>query len=53
MRAGIAAFLVLYSIYGLTRPALKPIQAGTAADIAVGFFSGLLGAMAGFPGSSS
>ena len=50
MRMGIAAFLALYSIYGLTRPALKPIQAGTAADITVGFFSGLLGAMAGFPG---
>jgi len=50
MRMGIAAFLALYSIYGLTRPALKPIQADTAADITVGFFSGLLGAMAGFPG---
>ncbi len=50
MRAGIAAFLVLYAIYGLTRPALKPIQAGTVADIAVGFLSGLLGSMAGFPG---
>ncbi len=50
MRAGIAAFLVLYAIYGLIRPVLKPIQAGTAADIAVGFLSGLLGAMAGFPG---
>lgn len=50
MRAGIAAFLVLYSIYGLIRPVLKPVQAGTAADIAVGFVSGLLGAMAGFPG---
>ncbi len=50
LRMGIAAFLVLYSIYGLARPALKPIQAGTAADISVGFLSGALGAMAGFPG---
>ena len=50
MRAGIATFLVLYSIYGLTRPALKPVQAGVAADVAVGFLSGALGAMAGFPG---
>ena len=50
MRAGIAAFLVLYSIYGLARPALKPIQAGAAADAAVGFVSGAVGAMAGFPG---
>ena len=50
MRMGIAAFLVLYSIYGLTRPALKPIQAGVVADTAVGFASGAVGAMAGFPG---
>ena len=50
MRMGIASFLVLYSIYSLARPALKPIQAGALADIAVGFLSGVLGAMAGFPG---
>ena len=50
MRMGIATFLALYAVYGLTRPAIKPIQAGTGADIAVGFVSGLLGAMAGFPG---
>ena len=50
MRMGIAAFLVLYSIYGLARPALKPIQAGVLADTAVGFVSGAVGAMAGFPG---
>jgi uncharacterized protein len=50
LRMGIAVFLVLYAIYSLTRPALRPIEGGTAADVAVGFFSGLLGSMAGFPG---
>jgi uncharacterized protein len=50
MRFGIGLFLVLYAIYGMTRPVIKPIQAGTTADIAVGFLSGLLGSMAGFPG---
>jgi uncharacterized protein len=50
LRMGIAVFLVLYAIYSLTRPALKPIEGGIAAEIAVGFFSGLLGSMAGFPG---
>lgn len=50
LRAGIAAFLVLYAIYGLVRPAIGPIRAGAAADTAVGFVSGVLGAMAGFPG---
>ena len=39
LRIGIAAFLVLYSIYGLMRPALRPIRAGAAADTAVGFVS--------------
>jgi uncharacterized membrane protein YfcA len=50
LRMGIAAFLVLYSIYALARPAIKPINAGVIADAAVGFASGLLGSMAGFPG---
>ncbi len=50
MRMGIAAFLVLYSIYGLARPELKPVRAGVIADTVVGFFGGMLGAMAGFPG---
>ena len=50
MRVGIAGFLVLYSLYGLARPELKPVRAGAAADTFVGFFSGMLGAMAGFPG---
>lgn len=50
LRMGIALFLVLYSLYSLTRPTIKPIEAGAAADTAVGFFSGLLGSMAGFPG---
>ncbi len=50
LRIGIAAFLVLFSIYSLARPSLKPVRGGTAADTVVGFFSGFLGAMAGFPG---
>lgn len=50
MRTGIAAFLIAYAIYSLTRPAIKPIQAGAAADAFVGFLSGALGSMAGFPG---
>jgi uncharacterized membrane protein YfcA len=50
MRMAIAAFLVLYSLYGLLRPALKPVRAAAGADAIVGFFGGMLGAMAGFPG---
>ena len=37
MRSGIGALLVLYGIYGLTQPALKPVPAGPAADGGVGF----------------
>lgn len=50
MRMGIAAFLVLYSLYSLMRPEFKPVRAGRAADGIVGFLGGLVGAMAGFPG---
>jgi hypothetical protein len=50
LRVGIAAFLVLFSIYSLARPKLKPVRGGAVADTIVGFFSGFLGAMAGFPG---
>jgi uncharacterized membrane protein YfcA len=50
MRAGIGVFLTLYAIYGLARPALKPVRAGRIADIGVGVLSGMLGAMTGFAG---
>lgn len=50
LRAGMGAFLVLYGIYGITRPALKPVQAGAAADVGAGFFNGMLGGMTGLAG---
>jgi uncharacterized membrane protein YfcA len=50
VRAGVGVLLVLYSLYGLARPALKPIAAGPAADAGVGFLNGVLGAMTGLAG---
>jgi len=50
LRAGIGAFLVLYAIYGLARPSLPSVRAGTGADVGVGLVSGILGAMTGFAG---
>jgi uncharacterized membrane protein YfcA len=50
MRMGIGVFLVLYALYALARPALKPVRAGRLADSGVGFLSGMLGAMTGFAG---
>jgi uncharacterized protein len=50
MRSGIGVLLIVYGIYGLTQPALKPMAAGPAADGGVGFLNGVLCGMTGFPG---
>jgi hypothetical protein len=50
MRTGIGVFLVLYALYALARPSLKPVPGGMPADIGVGFLSGVLGATTGFAG---
>jgi uncharacterized protein len=50
VRKGVAAFLVLYSLYGLARPALPPVKAGAAAAAGVGFLNGVLGGMTGLAG---
>ncbi|MEH2590341.1 sulfite exporter TauE/SafE family protein [Bradyrhizobium sp. AZCC 1721] len=42
VRAGVGAFLVLYSLYALLRPAIPAVNAGgAAADAAVGFLNGV------------
>src|ERR1700688_4789143 len=43
MRPLVGLLLVLYSAYGLARPAIKPIQAAGSADVGIGFLNGLLG----------
>src|SRR5437763_17064677 len=51
VRAGVGAFLVLYSLYALFRPAIAPIKAGGAvADAGLGFLNGVLGGMTGLAG---
>ena len=51
IRAGIGVFLMLYSLYGLLRPALGPVGGGgRLADGAVGVFSGALGGATGLGG---
>jgi hypothetical protein len=51
MRAGIGALLILYSIYGLARPAMQPIRSGGApADAGVGVLNGILGGATGLAG---
>ena len=51
IRAGIGGFLVLYSLYGLLRPALGPVRGGgRLADGGVGVLSGALGGATGLGG---
>ncbi|MDB5638839.1 MAG: permease, partial [Bradyrhizobium sp.] len=50
-RMGVGAFLVLYSLYALFRPAINPVKAGGAAvDAGVGFLNGVLGGITGLAG---
>jgi uncharacterized protein len=51
VRMGIGAFLVLYSLYALFRPAIPSVTAGgAAADAGVGFLNGVLGGITGLAG---
>ena len=51
VRAGVGAFLVLYSLYALLRPTIAPVKAGGAAvDAGVGFLNGVLGGITGLAG---
>ena len=50
LRTGVGVLLVLYSIYGLARPAFRPVQAGVSADVGIGFLNGLVSGLTGLPG---
>jgi uncharacterized membrane protein YfcA len=51
VRATVGAVLVLYSVYSLARPVMKPVKGGGAtADAGVGFLNGILGGLTGLAG---
>ena len=51
VRSGVGLFLILYSLYALFRPTLKPITAGGAlADAGVGLLNGILAGITGLAG---
>ena len=50
LRTGIGFLLVIYSIYGLAKPVIKPLQSGTSVNVGVGFLNGLLGGLTGLAG---
>jgi uncharacterized membrane protein YfcA len=50
LRVTIGILLVLYSLYGLLRPALKPVEGGIPAELGVGVANGLIGGLTGLGG---
>ena len=46
----IGVLLVLYSLYNLIRPTVKPVQGGTSTDLCVGVANGLIGGLTGLGG---
>jgi uncharacterized protein len=53
LRLGVGVLLVLYAIYSLARPAIKPMKIGAAPDIGIGFVNGLVGGLTGLGGVAS
>ena len=50
LRFGVGVLLVLYTVYGLARPAIKPMKIGFGADIGIGIVNGLVGGLTGLGG---
>jgi uncharacterized protein len=50
LRIGVGVLLIVYSVWSLARPVFRPINAGKAADVVVGFLNGWLGALTGLIG---
>jgi uncharacterized membrane protein YfcA len=50
VRFGVGVLLIVYSLYGLAKPAFAPRKGGVAADGGIGFLNGVLGGLTGLPG---
>lgn len=50
LRTGVGILLVIYSLYGLAKPVIKPLHSGTPVNVGVGFLNGLLGGLTGLAG---
>ncbi len=51
LRTGVGFLLVIYSVYGLAKPVIKPLHSATPVSVGVGFLNGLLGGLTGLAGS--
>ena len=50
LRIGVGLLLVIYGVWGLAQPALKPVPSKASADAGVGFANGILAGLTGLPG---
>jgi uncharacterized membrane protein YfcA len=50
LRFGVGVLLVLYTIYGLAKPAFRPMKIGAVADVGIGIVNGLVGGLTGLGG---
>ena len=50
LRITMGILLVIYSLYGLIRPAFKPVEGGVPAELGVGVANGLIGGLTGLGG---
>lgn len=50
LRSGVGLLLVIYGVYGLAQPALKPVPANVSADAGIGFANGILAGLTELPG---
>lgn len=50
LRGGAGLLLVIYGVYGLMQPTLKPVPSNIAIDTGIGFVNGVLAGLTGLPG---
>jgi uncharacterized membrane protein YfcA len=50
LRGGVGVLLVIYGVWGLAQPVLKPVPDRVSADVGVGFANGILAGLTGLPG---
>jgi uncharacterized membrane protein YfcA len=50
LRSGVGVLLVIYGVYGLAQPALKPLPSNRLSDASIGLANGILAGLTGLPG---
>ena len=50
LRGGGGLLLIVYGIYGLVQPKLKPVPSNISVDAGVGFVNGIVAGLTGLPG---